>query len=652
MIGVRRMGRAAGFAGLPFIIMVAVVAAPRMLPFVSVIESWLADFRIAWLTPAQPQRDDIVILGIDENTLAEMHYRSPVDRGHLARWLESLEAAGVRAVGFDMLFDQQTDPAKDALFERAVAGATVPVVVGWAGRSDGLTDRQIAFQRDYLPGVAKANVKLLKDRLGTARWIPRPIGDDDAEPGAARLGFAPAILDVLGLPAPAGQFEIAYRGPARDGMPGFKIYPAHTAANLPKKWLEGRIVLIGATLPQSDRHRTPFTVGRGNAPTMPGVLIHAHVVAQLVDGRQLARPRLALEAVIAAGLALVGLILAVWSAPAALRGALAAVTAAGFWIAGFALFQHGGPLIPLLAPTIGLGAAYGVVSAYVGSRFRREKKQIRKAFTHYVAPAVVKHLEDDPRRLQLGGEWREVTYIFTDIAGFTTLSESMEPKRLVPMLNDYLDGMSRIVLKHEGTIDKFIGDAVVALFGAPDDQPDHARRAIACALELDAFAQGFAQRQAAQGVAFGITRIGVHTGPAIVGNIGGKDRFDYTAIGDTVNTAARLEGANKYLGTRICVGGATAAVCDGVPLRPVGDVVLKGKTECVPVFEPLSAERAEDDAITAYLAAFEKLRNGDSSALEAFEMLLATHPDDALAAFYLARLSAGERGIRIELTEK
>ena len=287
----------------------------------------------------------------------------------------------------------------------------------------------------------------------------------------------------------------------------------------------------------------------------------------------------------------------------------------------------------------------------MGGRFRVEKQQIRRAFSHYVAPSVVKHLEANPSRLRLGGELRVVTYMFTDIAGFTSLSESLDPTRLVPMLNAYLDGMSEIILAHEGTVDKFIGDAVVAVFGAPDEQPDHAVRAVACTLELDSFAQGFAARQVAEGIKFGMTRIGVHTGTAIVGNIGGKTRFDYTGIGDTVNTAARLEGANKYLGTRVCISGAAAEHCNGIAFRPVGDLVLKGKTESVPVFEPLSDDRAKSESNAAYLRAFEKLRKSDPAAQEAFRHVLASHPDDGLAAFHLARLTAGQSSPRIEFEE-
>jgi len=291
-----------------------------------------------------------------------------------------------------------------------------------------------------------------------------------------------------------------------------------------------------------------------------------------------------------------------------------------------------------------MGTAYGITSATIGARLRKEKREIRRVLQHYVAPSVIRNLEADPKRLRLGGERREVTYIFTDVANFTPLSEKMEPEKLVPLLNAYLDGMCKILIAHECTLDKFIGDAVMAVLGAPDDQPDHAQRAVICALDLDTFAQGFASEKVAAGIAFGATRIGVHTGPAVVGNIGGSGHFDYTAIGDTVNTAARLESANKFLGTRICISAATAERCNEVALRPIGDLVIRGKTEAVRVFEPLSPARAVMPAVSAYRAAFEKLTFDDPTATEAFEKLVAAHPDDTLAAFHRTRLIAGERG--------
>src|SRR5260370_35676116 len=175
--------------------------------------------------------------------------------------------------------------------------------------------------------------------------------------------------------------------------------------------------------------------------------------------------------------------------------------------------------------------------------------------------------------------WRDVAIIFTGVTSFTSLVETAAPEVFGPVINEYVGVMTEIVFAHEGTVAKIIGDGIQILFNAPSDQPDYAARAIACAHDLDAWAQAFRERWKPKGVNFGVTRIGVHAGPALVGNFGGKRCFDYTAYGDTINTAARLEGANKFLGTRICV---SASVADGTKKfrgRPVGDLMLRGRSE-------------------------------------------------------------------------
>ena len=171
--------------------------------------------------------------------------------------------------------------------------------------------------------------------------------------------------------------------------------------------------------------------------------------------------------------------------------------------------------------------------------------------SRYFSPNLAERLASDPAAIDLGGQRREITSLFTDMAGFTTLVEMLEPEVIAPLLNDYLGEMTDAVFAHGGTVVKIVGDALHVLFGAPAEQPDHAARAVKCALALDEYAESFRERWHKKGIALGVTRIGVHAGSAIVGNFGGGRFFDYTAYGDTVNVAARLEAANKQLGTRI-----------------------------------------------------------------------------------------------------
>jgi class 3 adenylate cyclase len=205
------------------------------------------------------------------------------------------------------------------------------------------------------------------------------------------------------------------------------------------------------------------------------------------------------------------------------------------------------------------------------------------------------------------------------------------------------------VFAHEGTVAKIIGDAIQVLFNAPGEQPDYARRAIACAHDLDVWAQAFRVRWKEKDVNFGATRIGVHAGPALVGNFGGSRFFDYTAYGDTINIAARLEAANKHLGTRICVSAAVAEAAGGFQGRPVGDIMLRGRSEPLRAYEPLPAAAFTAPATAQYSEAFAKLEKGDATAMPAFAALVGLHADDALAGFHLKRLLNGAKGVRMQL---
>ena len=271
------------------------------------------------------------------------------------------------------------------------------------------------------------------------------------------------------------------------------------------------------------------------------------------------------------------------------------------------------------------------------------------ALSRYFSPNLAEQLASDERAFDLAGQRREVASLFTDIDGFTSLVEALEPSALGPLLNDYLVGMTDIVFAYDGTVAKIVGDALHVLFGAPGDQPDHAERAVACALALDAFAQAFRARWKAEGIALGATRIGLHAGPAIVGNFGGSRFFDYTAYGDTINIAARLEAANKPLGTRICVSAAIANRVQDFRGRPVGDLVLRGRAEPIRAFEPLPAEEFSEPRTRNYLDAFAKLEAGDPSALSAFAALVGERSDDGLASFHLKRLLNGAKGARIAM---
>ena len=269
------------------------------------------------------------------------------------------------------------------------------------------------------------------------------------------------------------------------------------------------------------------------------------------------------------------------------------------------------------------------------------------SLSRYFSPSLAQRLANDTAAIDLGGHRREVAMLFTDIANFTTLVETLEPDVLGPLLNEYVVGMTDVVFAYDGTVTKIVGDAIHVLFGAPGEQPDHAARAVACALALDEYAQAFRERWRQKGIALGVTRIGAHAGPAIVGNFGGGRFFDYTAYGDTINVASRLEAVNKQLGTRVCVSATLAARMSKFRGRPVGDLILRGRTEALRAFEPLRLEQYQDSDTTTYLEAFAKLEAGDPGAMAAFAAHVGKHADDQLASFHLKRLLNGATGARI-----
>lgn len=377
--------------------------------------------------------------------------------------------------------------------------------------------------------------------------------------------------------------------------------------------------------------------------TLPGVEVHALALEQMMLGWFLERPAsaAALETLsfIVLGLSLVILIPRmgpIWGAGAALTVGLLAITLS--WLA----FTRWRLLFDPLFPFLSILLIYFPMSIWSYIRAQRQHRQLRRAFSTYLAPELLRQLERNPEKLRLGGESRELTLLFTDIAGFTQLSESTSPDKLVTMLNEYLNGACEIVIRHGGYVDKIIGDAVFAIFNAPSEQPDHAQRGVDCALALDQFARQYSAELQSKNIPFGKTRIGVNTGYVTVGNFGGNRRFDYTAFGDAVNTAARLESANKMLGTNICIAETTVELCRNTGFRPIGTLFLRGKSVGVETFEPLSESSSpESPQVRQYRQAYRLLQNEDERAHAAFQALLADYPEDSLVVLHAKRLDDG-----------
>ena len=463
-------------------------------------------------------------------------------------------------------------------------------------------------------------------------------------------GAPPAVeaVAVGGLVIPtdeAGRVWLHYTRPeARRAIPAWRVL----AGEVTGEALSGHAVVVGTSAAGlKDLRATPLDLAA------PGVAIHAAALEQMLLGHFLERPAwvepVELVYMLVLGLALILLLRKLKALGCASLGAVAVAVAAG--LSWYAYTEHRLLIDPVLPSLVAL-LVYIAGSLINFVRTEAERRWVRSAFGHYLAPAVVQQLMDDPDTLRVGGERRDATFLFTDIAGFTSVTERLEPAVLVRLLNEYLDGTCRIVLQHGGTIDKIVGDALHVMFNAPGDQPDHAERALRCALALDEFCRRFAAGQRALGVDFGDTRIGVNTGETVVGNFGGAARFDYTAHGDAINTAARLEGVNKYLDTRICVSETTLERCAWPHHRPIGRLVLKGKSVGLGAHELLGPSRAQAPEVVEYREAYRLLEAGDPSAGAVFADLAERHPGDGLIAFHALRLEAGMTGTVIEMGGK
>jgi adenylate cyclase len=502
------------------------------------------------------------------------------------------------------------------------------------------------------PGSGYFNMQPDKD--GTVRWFPMTIkmGPDFFAPLSLVstryfLGGPPLIITLsqLGVEevrvgpkvVPVDQFGrllINYLGP-----PG--MIPTYSAlalleGRLPPEALKDKIVLVGATaVGIYDLRVTPFS------GVSPGVEIQATVIDGLLRDNFLRVPPLALPLALAVVLALgviLGLVLPRLSAA---WGFIFTWGVLGFFVGGnYFLFTRAGLQLDLFYP---LGE---IVLVYLGVTIQnflaeeKERLRIRKAFESYVAPTVVHEMLKHPDRLRLGGERRELSILFSDIRGFTSLSEDLPPETLVALLHDFLNPMSEIIVRNQGTIDKYIGDAIMALFNAPLENPDHARLACRTALEMTGTLAALGKEWAAQGRPQIRIGIGINTGMAAVGNMGSDRLFDYTAIGDNVNLASRLEGLNKYYGTDILISEGTARGLNGdFILREVDLVRVKGKMQPLTIYE-LLGEGTPEPELARFLPVYQEGRRlfmdrrfQESAA--AFARALELRPQDLPSRNYL-----------------
>ncbi|MGY6274061.1 CHASE2 domain-containing protein [Methylomonas sp. MgM2] len=462
----------------------------------------------------------------------------------------------------------------------------------------------------------------------------------------AAMGLAEISVGNIRIPTTEkGEIWLYYSRPANERyIPAWRILEGHIG---PER-LKDKILLIGASAPGiMDLRISPL------GTVIPGIEVHAQALEQVLSGTQLVRPfwHASLEVFFLLGGGLiVGCIALSYRIATSLTVFLLSLT--GFWAVSWRAFAEYRLLIDPMVPTIGLLVVFLYSSLFRHFHSERRQRWIKHAFSRYVSPNLVDYLIAHPQELELSGRRRNCSFVFTDLTDFTALMEDLDPRHAVNLLNEYLENMIAIAFSHQGTLDRIVGDSVAILFSAPIKQNDHQRRAIQCALDMQEFTRRYSRCMNDEGIAFGQTRIGVHSGPVIVGNFGGKTIFDYRALGDPVNTASRLESANKYLGTLICVSETTLKACPDMLSRPIGHLSVKGKANPLMVFEPLSPKNADLTALAEYDAAYRLMQNKRPEAIAAFQRIIDKNPNDTLAYFHLQRLLKGERDDLIRLDRK
>jgi adenylate cyclase len=480
-------------------------------------------------------------------------------------------------------------------------------------------------------------------------------------------------------------FRIRYVGPPSssdaEGPPG--TFQASSSGSIPDMaavvpdlladLFRDKTVLLGTGFHEQDRFRTPFfsythlASGEEGATGatepygwMYGVEVHANALQNMIDGqyvRPMGEPGRILLMLLAA--AVTGGVVfwkgTGWGGLATVL-ALAASGLYAWWawagvvyLPGAELFSIGDPFkwVPVGATFLSGILAYVGSVAYVAIFEEREKRFIKGAFGKYVSPEVVNRISRDPAALKLGGQSRPLTLLFSDLAGFTTMSERMAPERLLTLLNEYLEDMTAIVLEEGGTLDKYIGDAIMAFWNAPEDVEDHADRAIRTAVTMQRRMSELNRRWAEEHADHEPleVRIGVHTGEVVVGNVGGSARFDYSAIGDSVNLAARLEPANKTYGTLNMVSEIALEAGDAARyrVRELDYIAVKGKEKPVKVYELLELAGVElppekEEALRHYRKGMEAYQRREwGEAREHFKAALDSCPDDGPSAVYVKR---------------
>ena len=651
------------------VFLLAVCGLKRGSYFFGAEDRWIdVMFRHRGMIAADPR---VAVVAIDDASIKKVG-QFPWPRRQYEKLLDALYARGVRVVGMDVLFLDPSVPEDDAVLIRATRKAGDRLVHAANIDTERLDALVVRYPFKALQaassGFGLATQPLISSD-GVVREMPLVIGQDTVNtgswaddpkrvpvlglavlsryegkpvedylrkhPAVVRLNIAGQRYESVGTVAQGDrrreiQREIygVRRIPAWRVLAG-ELAPAERAA------LQGGMALVGSTtLAAFDHFPSAFTDGA------PGIEVHANLIDNLLNDRYLREAPwyLPYAVIFAIGLAVLALIgLGPWEAGIATLALL--LGWAGAVYAAFLRFC----VLDFIAPAVAAVGVFVVLIVRETVLERRNKRDIQQMFGQYVAPEVVDLLVRDRSRLRLGGERRDMTVLFLDIVHFTTISEKMVPEALIQFLNRYLTALSDVVLRHGGVVDKYIGDCVMAFWNAPLDVPDHRQKACLAAVEcleaVERLNKEYLDPAIPEPPA---VRIGINSGVMVVGNTGSTRKLSYTVLGDEVNLASRLEGANKFFGsTAMASESAYAAAKDSIEARPLGRVRVLGKSHPIRVFELLAKKGGLSAAWSGALPLYEKAvaayeNRGFKEAREGFEAVLRLLPGDRPAALYVS----------------
>ncbi len=643
------------------------------LPFTGNAEQRLFDARAYALAQEVETDDRVTLVVYTDQTLFDYGKRSPLPRNVLAAALRTIDSMNPKAIGIDILFDQPQD--EDGELLDTFWSMQTPVAIAYAEQETNEEDINY-FQQEYLEAfldelegskVRPASVRLDESYGVTRVWpeifdhLPPLLGRVMLEEGGDGDKTLPGYEGAIRYRHMALEGEIdPETGAAQDFVPIFpeldialfaneELMAIPEVANELRPLIEDRYVLIGGNIIDLDRVETSFSSINGETPA--GTRVQATLVAQMLDGAaykpvsQIYLWFFAIAVVITAALTAL-LEIKSWKFVPLLLGQL-------LLFAGIPFFLHARGIdtyeFPAIGPALGWLLAFMAVVSAARAASAAQRRFAQGALGKYLPASIADEIIEKPELLQLGGSKREIYVVFSDLEGFTKMSHVLEPEMVAKLLNRYLEMLSQVVLDNGGILDKFIGDAVVAFWGAPISRPDDADRAARAAYALWQAGEDFRKEVEEMDPTLpkiGKTRVGMHFGEAVVGNFGGENRIQYTALGDSMNTAARLESGNKAFRTSVMASGDIAGRTSLDWWRPMGKVVLSGRSSPIALFEPAPDFPEEDRKALA--DALELLERDQAASLARLQAISDRYPDDdALKALVERSADLNEEGAHV-----